>query len=221
MKTILKITLLFISVTLLFSCSDTGSPTKSTTPITPIVQSVPFIPLTIGNHWEYVDSTIYSPDSADVNRYSYSIVGKQKILSRTDSVEVFVFRLTFSSGTRLDCFYKNNPEGLTQYTYDEGDSVGHYSLRSLLLKFPLQLGDQWLTTHGDYADHMCCLSTDTVISTRFGDFHTFAIRTGLGKPSYGDDYYKEGFGRISAYGQYKSYSTTVVVKTSLLSFGLQ
>jgi hypothetical protein len=179
------------------------------------------MPLTVGNHWEYVDSTIYSSDSVEVNRYSWSIVGKQKILSGTDSVEVSIFRLTFSDGIYYDFFYKNNPEGLTQYTYDEGDSVGHYSLRSLLLKFPVQLGDKWLTTHGDYADHRCCLSTDTLISTRFGNFHTYTIRTGLGDPWYGDEYYKEGFGRVGGYGQFKSSSATVVMKTSLLSFGLQ
>jgi hypothetical protein len=179
------------------------------------------MPLTIGNHWEYADSTFYSPDSISVNRYSWSIVGKQNILSGTDSVEVSIFRITFNDGIHYDYFYKNNPEGLTQYTSDERDSVGHFSLRSLLLKLPLQRGDTWMTTHGDYADQKFCLSTDTLIPTQFGNFHTYLIRTGFGDPWYSDEYYKENFGLVGGYGQYKIGTSTILQKRTLLSYGLQ
>jgi len=212
MKHIYRIVPITFLLALQFECTDNQSPTTQT------AQSSPFMPLTNGNHWEYSDSTIYSSDSVSVNHYSWSIVGKQKILSGTDSVEVSIFRLTFSDGTSYDYFERNDPEGLTQYITNEGDSVGQYNLKSLLIKYPLQRGDTWKTNNGDYSSQKACLSTDTLIQTTAGTFHSYIIRTGYVDSWYTDEYYTENVGRVGAYGIYKPSGSTVITKTTLLSF---
>lgn len=212
--------LLFVSV-LQFDCSRDQNSSGPIVPSPPALQSEPLLPLTIGNHWEYSDSTIYSPDSVVVIYYSWTILGKQNILSGNDSVEVFIWRIESAGGDQYDYYLRNTPEGLVHYMLDEGDAVGHFSLKSLVLKFPMKQGDSWRESQGDVADRKSCLSTDTLIAMPVGTFHAYIVRRGGSTTSWhSDEYFKENFGRVGGYAEYLSYSKTVVVRTSLLSYGI-
>jgi hypothetical protein len=218
MKILTKIALFLSLIVMQFGCKSNQSPTIA---ITPPVQSTPFISLKNGNHWEYVDSIFYSPDTITAIRYSWAIIGTQKILSGADSVEVSILHYTRNDTSGYDYFYKNNPEGLTQYSPAEFEAGGHYGVRSLLLKFPMQLGDAWDAKYDDYTEHRSCLSSDTLIPTSFGIFHSYVVRRGPGNPWYINEYYREDLGLIGAYSQSKNGSSTVVQKTTLLSYELK
>ncbi len=218
MKITSKIILFLLIVVMQFGCKNNQSPTTS---ITPPIQSAPFMPLTIGNHWEYVDSIFYSPDTITVIRFSWAIVGTQKILSGVDSIEASILRITRDDTISYNYFYKNNLEGLTQYSSAELESPGHYGVRTLLLKFPMTQGDAWVANRGDVSEHLCCPSSDTLVATRFGIFHSFVVRSGPGSPWYADEYYKEGLGLIGGYAQTKIGNEIIVQKKTLLSYELK
>lgn len=207
--------MLLLASSLDFSCKTKDNPTIPTLPTT---QDTSLIPLSVGNYWEYSDSVFYSADSVIVYHYTCSVVGKQNIYSKGDSLEVFIFRINPVGGNPTDCFYKVDSEGLVQYGSLESDTAGHYSLRSLVLKYPVQRGDNWSESHGDYSDQKTCLSTDTLIANSLGTFHCYSIRTGSGIPWYGDEYYKLNFGLVGGFAETQSGTTTIIQKTTLLSF---
>jgi hypothetical protein len=217
MKSLCVLVLLVLASSLEFSCKSKDSPTG---PILPTIQDTSLIPLSIGNFWEYSDSVFYSPDSIVVYHYTWSVVAKQNIYSKGDSVEVYIFRINFVGDNQYDYFYKVTSQGLVQYGSLELDTAGHYSLQSLMLKFPLQPGDTWSESHGDYADQKACLSVDTVIVTSLGNFHCYVIRTGPGVTWYGDEYYRLNFGLVGGYADTKIGNTHIIQKTTLLSFAL-
>jgi hypothetical protein len=199
----------------LLSCSDEQNP------IMPINESNLIMPLSIGNYWEYVDSVFYTSDSIEIYHYTWSVVGKEKILSQNDSIEVYIFRIEYSHGPQNDYFFKNNPEGLTQYSNNEFDSAGNNSLRSLLIKYPLKLGDTWITNHGDYADINKCLSINTEFTALGRNFHCYEIQRSVGSPSYVIEYYSAGFGMVAGLS-YSSYSDHPrFSKITLLSFEIK
>jgi hypothetical protein len=196
----------------LLSCSSEQNP------IVPVNESNPIMPLSVGNYWEYVDSVFYASDSIEVYHYSWAVVGRGKILSRNDSIEVYIFRIKYSPETQNDYFFKNNPEGLTLYSNNEFDSAGNYSLRSLLIKYPLQVGDTWVTNHGDYGDINRCLAANTLFTVLGHSFHCYEIQTGAGAAYYAVQYYSVGFGKVAGFS-YSNYSDVPrFSKTTLLSY---
>jgi hypothetical protein len=213
MKSMTVFPFLILACSFQFSCKNKDTPT---TPITSTVRDTSFIPLAIGNCWEYADSVFYSPDSVEVYHFTWSVVGKQKIYSNGDSVEAYIFSMNSVGGNPTEFYYSVTSQGLVQYGQLEFDTAGHYSLQSLLLKYPLLAGDSWSESHGDYADQKSCVCTDTLITSPCGAFHCYVIRTGPGVPWYADEYYALNIGLIGGYAVTLG-STTIVQKKILLS----
>jgi hypothetical protein len=204
-----------IQAVLGLSC-ETSNPAapanNSGVPKLPMVLNTSLIPLYAGTIWSYVDSVFYSPDSVMEYRYDWTVGNRKYIYSKGDSVEVCIFRISRAGGSQNDYYFRVDSEGLVQYSSLEFDTIGHCSLQSLMLKYPVQRGDSWQENHGDYADQKVCLSTDTLVTISQGDLHCYAIRTGPGDPWYEDEFYCLNLG--------KSGSTTIIKKMTLLSIAL-
>ncbi len=203
-----------------FSCEKSnpaGPGENSSVRKLPMVLDTALIPLHTGYAWLYVDSVFYSPDSVMVYHYNWSVGGNRYIYSKGDSVEVYVFRISRDGGSQNEYYYRVNPEGLVRYSSLETDTLGHYSLQSLMLKYPVQRGETWQENHGDYSDQKTCLSEDTVIATAGGNLHCFIIRTGPGNPWYEDEYYCLNFGKVGGYAELKSGGSTIITKTTFLA----
>ncbi len=199
-----------LSVIFPLSCTDIGSDEPGA-----------LIPLRIGNHWEYADSTFYDSDSVTVQRYKWSVVGRKSVFSGSDSIRVYVFRSTNANGIYDEYFLRNNPEGLTMYLPRPGDPPGWFTFQSLLLKFPLRRGESWETNLGEVSQRKTCLSIDTAIVTLVRTFHTYQVRTGPTTPWYDDQFYCYGIGRVAAYLRTDYGIHTTVQKTVLLSYFVQ
>ena len=196
-----------LAVVVPFSCADIGSP--------PPGEPSSLIPLTIGNFWNYADSIFYGTDSVVVHNYSWSVVGTKNIYWGGESLQVYL--LHWADNTRYwDWFYRNTPDGLIRYD-GPPDSTGQPTHQTLLLKYPLQVGDTWKVDQGDYFHLLRCISTDTLIATPWRSFHCYQIRLGLPTDTiYWDSFYCDKFGMVAAFARTLGRASSV--KTALLGF---
>ncbi len=197
--------LIFLAIMLPLSCEDLGTESPEDTNS--------LLPLTIGNTWEYVDSLFLANDSVHVHHYTWSVVGKTTIFTGGDSLQVCIFRIRFPDGNSYDYFYRNNPDGLTRYLpyYSDGDRY----LKTLLVKYPMHVGDTWKEDQGDYYNLLRCVSTDTPIATNWRVFHCYQVR--YDSPyggGYEDSFYSYRFGQVAGFARHPGWSS----KRTLVSF---
>jgi hypothetical protein len=104
------------------------------------------VPLTVGNHWEFIDSTFYNDTLLVVDTSKFGITGKQIIEYEGNNYEVYYW--TWYN------MYTNPPEPQTTkwLVRNEQDGFWQYGLlndadtlllQNLFLKFPSSIGDSW------------------------------------------------------------------------------
>ena len=206
---------IFFSAAILFplSCTDLGTP--------PSPEPTALIPLAVGNHWEYVDSMFFRTDSVHVYTESCSVANLHTIFWNRDSVAVYDFRITISfpdgSAEGGGGDYKNTADGLFLYALNSFDTTGQHDYKSLLLKYPLQVGDTWERFDFDVTFLRRCMSTDTVIVTPFRRFHCYQIRELWESGGYRDEFYSDNFGLVAVY----QHESAITLTSTLVSFLVQ
>lgn len=195
-----KLFVLMGGTLLLESCLTSGD--KSPSPV--------IIPLSVGNYWEYVDSTYSSTGAfikADTSRLA--IRGDTTIQYQGQGVHVFYWHWTTSPDA--DWLVRNDGDGL--YFYGGRTSKGVFLLgKSLNEKFPASAGDSWqkpeyIYQTGDSAFSVPdtvtvqCVATDSMFATGAGVFknyvYTYSRKTVL-TPAVTELYYAPNKGFIGS-----------------------
>ena len=171
------------------------------------------VPLAIGNNWIYSDSTFYGQDSLYVSTHTHSVVGKRVILHKNNTVEVF---LTSWGPLCLEL------DGLYSYGINEDEpSPNQYNLKSLVIRYPVNVGDSWTTQYGnDYGSVFHCISLDGLFATPAGTFHCVVIGYSQKNFSY-EAYYCPGIGFVGDINCDSRFVPIIKQKTVLISYSLR
>lgn len=169
MKVLKLFILLTLSVSVFYSCNDKLSDDE-------IEIQTSLFPLNIGNNWTY--DLIYKGDNpyeTEISKteiqYSYKIDGQ----------EGFSFQ-EYVKGQPISLFNNDNEGNLIE-SFFYSEVLVH---KTIYLKNNIKEGDKWtyksvVYTDDDYSNYdieeqeMTCISSDTLISTPYGDYHCKGI----------------------------------------------
>lgn len=198
------LTLGMILVASLCGCRDAGVEPDSTStgggyPALPDLLQPPamdsqIMPLAIGNSWKFVDSLFNIDGSKETYTFSWRVSGLERILAGSDSIDVHIVELGPSYAGIM--YLRAESDGLCGYSSGENSSPGHYNLRTILVKYPITVGDSFVGDHGDYKDRHTCLSVDTLLVTPVGQFRCIMVRNNPGGTWYTDIFYRPGVGKM-------------------------
>ena len=151
-------------------------------------QSNVIVPLTVGNYWEYIDSTFYNDTLFVVDTSKLGITGELNIEYQGNNYDVFYWNW-FNTNT-----IPPQPEPNKWLIRNEADGLWEYGmlintdtllLQNLNLKFPANIGDSWpimayfvTDTSISVGDTLTmeCLDTDKEYTTPSGNFQCYVYQ---------------------------------------------
>ena len=153
MKRIYLIVLLALSISIIFSCSDTTEPEPEEQVIMPLV---------IGNTWEYeyqeVLLWVYN-DSLHIDVYKDTVFNEvtYRRIVEYEGFLLAVYYYDYSSWGDHSYLYRNEDLGLVSYgSVDEDDGeISFYSEPYLIALFPAMVGDLWKQYSSDNYIYEC------------------------------------------------------------------
>jgi hypothetical protein len=240
MKTFTSVVLILV-VALLGSCKKKNDGEPAPTGHSAIM------PLTVGNYWEFIDSTFSNNKVVSVDTTRISIINSKNITYQGKSYHVYFWNWDVVGIANMSFFASNESDGLYFFGGTNGKE-DFIMTKSLNYKFPVQVGETWDCIDVGYSPsdstfeildtlQIECVSINTAFKTHAGEFSCYAYHVipsssksmspfltglyGIASPdNYAVDYtayLKPGFGYI---GSITKSNGVVTGKKTLLSYHL-
>ncbi len=198
---------LLLSATIYVGCgeNDTSGPTKPEDAI---------VPLSVGNYWAYVDTVFDSGVVTQVDSYKVGVTGTTTITHSDRIYEVFLvkpFDMETDQPNDYASLRRNESDGL--WSFGTMSSMHTRIVRSLLVKYPVSVGDTWQHAYIE-TSRVECVAVNEEYETPAGTFkcHVYKFQT----PHY--DIYSYYVPTIGAVAHIAKQNGEILFKQSLFRY---
>lgn len=194
MKKIILIAILL----LVYSCDENNNITESSSSRI-ITYGNEIMPLAVGNVWEYKEYEYQNSKLLAERIMKIEVL--DKIFVDVDGEKIEVYKLKESRILNGD-----DENGVYFILRNENDTIywlGHslenndeyYINKTIYVKYPIEVGENWIQNHGDYNDYFTCESVNDTVRLNGNIYECVRIRLGS-ENWYEDKYFSAGIGLV-------------------------
>lgn len=192
--------IIIISALLISSCKkDNGITEGINSEVIPNGKDNKILPLSVGNTWNYKEYE-YQDDKLLTERdVKLEVLSKVNIDYNGEKLEAVKLKETrvFSDDNVSELYFliRNENDTIYWYGHSLSDNDNYYFNKTIYIKYPIQVGENWIMDHGDYHDTFTCESVDDIVKINNENYECVRIRMGPGH-WYEDKYFSLGIGII-------------------------
>jgi hypothetical protein len=157
------------------------------------------LPLTVGNTWNYKEYEYHNDKLLIERDVKLEVLSEVVINYNGEKLEAFKLKETryFSENNIGELYFLLRNENDTIYWYGHAvsDNNRYYFNKTIYIKYPIQVGENWIMNHGDYQDIFNCESVNDIVTINNINYECVRIRMGPGN-WYEDKYFSPGIGII-------------------------
>lgn len=192
--------IIITSILLIASCNkDNGITQQYSSEVIPNGKDNRILPLSIGNIWNYKEYDYQDDELLTQRDVKLEVLNKIHVEYNGENLEVVKLKETrfFSENDVRELYFLLRNENDTVYWYGHSvsDNGNYYFNKTIYIKYPIQIGENWIMDHGDYGDIYTCKSIDDIVTIENKNYKCVRIRMGPGH-WYEDKYFSLDVGII-------------------------